>query len=417
MEPKKDSISPQQYLKQLEAYFEQEKERTRTSMTPQEQNQALVRGMLNTWEEYRAELAKKDPKRGNTLLPIQQECISFRTQLGQVPFIQLTTDQVINELKIIFLTEDQAEKAEKKFLETQQGNSTLHEYILNFSEAACVLQDMNITSKYNTPEKKIKTFIMGLREDWRKTVLNAEDNTDWVSFFTKMKRAALKEEAQSASQTHTTVAQASPSTHTSIQSRLGAGSSTLGSRGNAVTTHVAHHNTTHEAQEKVLSQTHGLIPLHLDKDGTYSVMSWRSKQIANRIRTCLQCGENDHYKYTGRNEEKGCPFGEQEAIQMNLGQASETDVRNGFDFNKRNDYIHEYKMARYERSKATKATIAHTAAAQGSKRPLPNPNSEPLAKTARTVGAIPSRLTYPQQEGYPGPTVRMASNTSGAGNA
>ena len=309
---------------------------------------------------------------------------------------------------------------------------TLQDYLLNFVEAACMLADMNPKSQYNTPAKKIKHFIIGLKEEWRKTMLLSEDHNNYADFLAKMKRTAQQErtaaEATAAANPHNTT-QASRTTP-AMYSRLGptngmgAGSGTTTAQSNHSTNPQT--NTRPEQAPRVHSQTYGqLIPVHKDTDGSYSVMCFRSKLVAEGMGKrilCIQCGEENHFKHPSRSGQyQGCPFSAEQATQLNLGQASEVDVKNGFDFNKRNDYIHGYKLAREDRKANTTGTARTAHGASTIKRPheqaqsgaqYTNPNGEPLAKSPRTSGTIPSRLSYPEGGGH---TVRMTYNGSASG--
>ena len=160
--------------------------------------------------------------------------------------------------------------------------------------------------------------------------------------------------------------------------------------------------------EYVHSQEYGRIKKEMDRDGTFSVMAFRAALIGEGKVLCLQCGEPGHYKHPSKNSARGregCPYTKEQAIALRLGQASEMDVTNGFDFNKRNDYIHKYLLFRAQREGRN---VQHPGLANDKRhREEPqNPNDQPLSKSPRSGTSILTRLSQPVAEG-----VRMTSGS------
>ena len=147
-----------------------------------------------------------------------------------------------------------------------------------------------------------------------------------------------------------------------------------------------------DSEEQVFSEEFGgMIKKHADKNFTYSVMAFRWLKLGEKVMICLQCGENDHFKYPHKETNKGgCPHSYKEVLEYNLGQASETDVSNGFDFNKRNDYIHKYKLAQIKKKEAAGYQYQNVGAGKRAQEEY-DTSGQPQRKSPRTT-AVPANI-------------------------
>ena len=330
-----DSLAPATYIKQIEDYFVSLCS-AHSSMSKPDINNLGVESFKQSLEKERIRIAQKF-KRGDEKLPIQIRLESIRKMRKLTPLSKMQSmDEIVEALKSTYMTAQQISAMEKKFNNLSQGSDSFSMYVYKFTDALQTLLETDKTSGYQgNEEKQILQFIQGITDLARQETLQEKNYTVMADLMEKCENIIKNMTSTAKSSDKVTHNRPPNSSPDKLQQRTGVPEESAKPKSGNIASRLSRTDT----NKKNTSS----------KNTSFDVFCFRHGLQANGVEICTRCA-GDHYCYDSRTNTQLCPIDKDSQTALELREATNKDVRLGYN----KDNGHEYITAYYERKKERK---------------------------------------------------------------